>query len=143
MSRWKMHFFHPLQEFIILDGGVGEKNTWKNYHVEVGRGRGGDSLPSLPSAIEVWGKVIFSQALSLCPMERGFASKGGWADTLPIRYYEIRSTSGRYASYWNAFLFRAVFIRHIAVVYLRSDFLKLQKRERSMSRRIVCLRRCL
>ena len=25
--------------------------------------------------------------------------------TLPARYYEIRSMSGRCASYWNAFLF--------------------------------------
>ena len=29
----------------------------------------------------------------------------------PSRYYEIRSMSGRYASYWNAFLFRTVFER--------------------------------
>ena len=27
-----------------------------------------------------------------------------WAGTPPARYYEIRSMSGRYASYWNAFL---------------------------------------
>ena len=45
--------------------------------MEVGRGRGGDSLPSLPPAIEVWGKVIFSQALSLCPMEGGGLHPGG------------------------------------------------------------------
>ena len=32
----------------------------------------------------------------------GSASGGG---TDPLRYYGIRSTSGRYASYWNAFLF--------------------------------------
>ena len=31
------------------------------------------------------------------------ASRGGWADP-PIGYCGIRSTSGRYASYWNAFL---------------------------------------
>ena len=34
--------------------------------------------------------------------------KGGWADP-PIAYYGIRSTSGRYASYWNAFLFSVCF----------------------------------
>ena len=33
-------------------------------------------------------------------------SAGGWADPLPryTGYYGIRSTSGQYASYWNAFL---------------------------------------
>ena len=32
--------------------------------------------------------------------------QGGWADPPPryMGYYEIRSTSGRYASYWSAFL---------------------------------------
>ena len=57
--------------------GRREKIPEKNYHVEVGRGRGGDSLPSLPPAIEVWGKVIFSQALSLGPMEGGVCIQGG------------------------------------------------------------------
>ena len=40
-----------------------------------------------------------------CP--GGYAIQGGWADSPPpkkIGYYGIRSTSGRYASYWNAFL---------------------------------------
>ena len=41
---------------------------------------------------------------------------GGWVSSRglhrrgvgrpPIRYYGIRSTRGRYASYWNAFLFK-------------------------------------
>ena len=39
---------------------------------------------------------------------RGSASgeRGSWSDPLRyMRYYGIQSTSGRYASYWNAFLF--------------------------------------
>ena len=35
---------------------------------------------------------------------RGHAWGHTWY-TLPGRYYEIRSMSGRYASYWNALLF--------------------------------------
>ena len=34
---------------------------------------------------------------------QGFYIHRGWAD--PPEYYMIRSTSGRYASYWNTFLF--------------------------------------
>ena len=42
--------------------------------------------------------------------------------TRPPRYYEMRSMSGRYASYWNAFLFisygwRSCRIMHIATMY--------------------------
>ena len=38
-------------------------------------------------------------------MARGACVAGGHAwYTPPRRYYEIRSMSGRYASYWNAFL---------------------------------------
>ena len=37
---------------------------------------------------------------------QGVWIQGSWADPLRyMRYYGIRSTSGRYASYWNAFLF--------------------------------------
>ena len=32
--------------------------------------------------------------------------QGDWADASPIGYYGIKSTSGQYASYWNAFLLR-------------------------------------
>ena len=86
----------------------------------------------LPPANEVWGKVMF---LHLCVIlftgegvasqyasqvtwpgwglhpggsaSGGSASRGGWADPPPryMGYYGIQSTSGRYASYWNAFLF--------------------------------------
>ena len=41
----------------------------------------------------------------------GGSASGGrdWVDPFPIRYYGIRSTSGRYAFYWNAVLFTFVF----------------------------------
>ena len=35
---------------------------------------------------------------------QGVCIQGGWTDPLPIGHYGIRSTSGRYASYWNTFL---------------------------------------
>ena len=35
--------------------------------------------------------------------------RGIWQTPPPIAYYGIRSTSGRYASYWNAFLFSVCF----------------------------------
>ena len=82
-------------------------------------------FPLLPPANEVWGKVIFSQMCvipSVHRTERGLypegclhlgvsASRGvcmqghGSADPpSTFGYYRIRSTSGRYASYWSAFL---------------------------------------
>ena len=39
-----------------------------------------------------------------CLPPGGSASRGVGQTPPPIRYYGIRSTSGRYASYWNAFL---------------------------------------
>ena len=77
------------------------------------------------TARKVWGKVTFSQACVIpsvhgeggglhpggcldpgVPNPGGSASRGlgGWADPPPIGYYRIWSMSGRYASYWNAFL---------------------------------------
>ena len=42
----------------------------------------------------------------------GHAWRGGVCHACPPgRYYEIRSMSGRYASYWNAFLFLRIFIQ--------------------------------
>ena len=35
---------------------------------------------------------------------------GDWADPPPIGYYGVRSTSGRYESYWNAFLLLPCFL---------------------------------
>ena len=80
----------------------------------------------LPPANEVWGKVMF---LHLCVIlftggsasegvciqgglhpggsaSRGSASEGEGVGQIPpqIGYYGTRSTSGWYASYWNAFL---------------------------------------
>ena len=63
-----------------------------------------------------WGKVIFSEACVENSVHRGWAcvakggvhSGGGHARQggggVYGRYYEIRSMSGRDASYWNAFL---------------------------------------
>ena len=48
-----------------------------------------------------------------CVCDRG-ACMAGWVCAThapPGRYYEIRSMSGRYASYWNAFLFLRIFIQ--------------------------------
>ena len=70
----------------------------------------------LPPANEVWGKVIFSG--SRHPMEADTPQKQTphgsrhpprsrhppGADTPPEADSSIRSTSGRYAYYWNAFL---------------------------------------
>ena len=62
---------------------------------------------SLPPA--VWGKAMFSQ-VSVILSTRGLYPGGlhlGGGQTSPPRigYYGIQSTSGRYAYYWNAFLF--------------------------------------
>ena len=60
-----------------------------------------------PPANEVYEGYVFT---GVCLSTGGSASRGrGFcirgADTpTPIGYYLIRSTSGRYASYWNAFL---------------------------------------
>ena len=71
----------------------------------------------LPLANEVWGKVIFSQASVILFTGRGHAWHAlyrhactPWACTPPrgysiCGYYEMRSLSRQYASYWNAFLF--------------------------------------
>ena len=49
----------------------------------------------------------------------------------PRRYYEIRSMSGRYASYWNAFLFTFTF--RTRRVRRESDLGRLNRREPSHS----------
>ena len=97
---------------------------------------------SLPPANKVWGKVIFSQVFvhrrrgsassggSASKGAVGSASKGGgvwglhpggWvdpqvclrgADPPPPEIHGIQSTSGRYASYWNAFLFCLNFVQY-------------------------------
>ena len=70
------------------------------------------------------GKVMFSQACVIPSVYRGGlhggqhtggvlprglhpggSASGGLGRPPPLRFYEIRSTSGRHACYWNAFLF--------------------------------------
>ena len=66
----------------------------------------------LPPANEVWGKVmllhlcviLFTGGGGLPPWESASRGLVGQNPPPPIGYYGIRSTSGRYASYWNAFL---------------------------------------
>ena len=94
----------------------------------------GEGYCLLPPANEVWGKAMFYSSVSFCSQERGClggclqgdclqghlprcrgesASRGGlhwgsasggrgWGD--PPQIHGIRSTSGQYTSYWNAFL---------------------------------------
>ena len=54
------------------------------------------------------GDVCMGGGMDLHPgrvcIQEGSAPRG-WADP-PIGYYGIQSTNGRYASYWNAFLFQ-------------------------------------
>ena len=65
------------------------------------------SAQYLPPANKVWGKVIFSQT-SVCP-QRGTGSPWQISTGQRPPWTEIHPCvvkSGRYASYWNAFLFR-------------------------------------
>ena len=83
----------------------------------------------LPPANEVWGKVIFSETCVKNSVDGGglpqcmlgyppgsrhpLSRQPPGAGTPPHRSracWEIRSTSGRYASYWNAFLFKIIFL---------------------------------
>ena len=94
--------------------------------------------PFLPPADEVWGKVMFlhlsvilftggggwlptmhhrphDKGQGICIQVgsaciRGGLHLGGWGDPPKKRYYGIRSTSGRYAYYWNVFLLIGLFI---------------------------------
>ena len=63
-------------------------------------------LNILLPANEVWGKAIFSQAChSSCPRGGEVLPPGEVRQTPLNGYHGIWSTSGRYASYWNTFLF--------------------------------------
>ena len=58
--------------------------------------------------------VMFSQTSVIlstggCLRPGRSAARGGWVDPPSIGYYGIRSASGRYAPYWNAFLLLAPF----------------------------------
>ena len=51
-----------------------------------------------------WGKVIFSEVCVKNSIHRGACMHG-----VRGRYYKIRSMSGRYTFYWNAFFFYTVY----------------------------------
>ena len=51
---------------------------------------------------------MFSQECGIPTVHGGVVCHQGVGQTPQIGYYEIRPTSGRYASYWNAFLFTFV-----------------------------------
>ena len=67
----------------------------------------------LPLANEVFEGYVFTpvrqsfcSGAGVCIQGGGVCIRGVWQTRPPpIGYYRIRSTSGRYASYWNAFLF--------------------------------------
>ena len=57
-----------------------------------------------------WGHAWFYSAGGM----RGFIQRGAWVVFFSFSgYNEIRSMSGRYASYWNAFLFTNTFAFHL------------------------------
>ena len=64
----------------------------------------------LPSLCIVWGKVIFLHLSVILFTGEGLPHTTPREQTPPLRSacWEIRSTSGRYASYWNAILFYLV-----------------------------------
>ena len=67
-----------------------------------------------------WGRACMGGACMMgAYVAGGPASQGGVHDTQgpPGRYYgySIRSMSGRYASYWNAFLFRKLNIKEFKI----------------------------
>ena len=64
-------------------------------------------------------KVMFSQVF-VCPKGGGSASRGVGRPP-PITYYGVRSTSGQYASYCNAFLFliSVIWTKNIHINFLK------------------------
>ena len=76
---------------------------------------------------------MFSQVF-VCPQGGGSASREvciragvcigglhpGGGQTPPIGYYGIQSTSGRYASYWNAFLFKIKLVAYLQLMNANS-----------------------
>ena len=72
-------------------------------------------LPYFYDPQQSWGKVIFSQACVIPFTERGGCLSAYWGTTPRDQAppwcsacWEIRSTRGRYASYWNPILFTVV-----------------------------------
>ena len=91
-------------------------------------------IESLPPANEVWGKVIFLHVCVILWL-RGVRGCGGggmrgcqgacmvvgghmWLPGMCLRYDEIRSMSGRYAFYWNAFLLSNNFLEIFSLINL-------------------------
>ena len=74
----------------------------------------------LPPANEVCKGYVFTPDWHSV-RRRGSASGGlgrpPWMQTPPIGRYGIRSTSGRYASYWNAFLFLLT-LEHFSLLWM-------------------------
>ena len=67
----------------------------------------------LAGGVCVAGGVHGRRACIVGGVHGGGVCGGGHA---PGRYYEIWSISRRYASYWNAFLFK-ILLRHLSLVY--------------------------
>ena len=69
----------------------------------------------LPTAYEVWGKVMFSQVSVILFTGGGVYFEGGEGSAFgggrppPPSSAEIRSTGGRYASCWNEYLYEYFF----------------------------------
>ena len=120
----RVHYRRPLRPSVTI--GVNLIRDWSE-------------ISKLLPANEVWGKVIFSQASVIlftgggdmcgtqaCPLGThatrhappryvppGMHSPGHAPPrhTPPQGYYKMRSMSGQYASYWNAFLLATMFIK--------------------------------
>ena len=95
----------------------------------------------LPPANEVWGKVIF---LHLSVILFTVGGVPGQVPPSPGRYtpgssacWEIRATSGRYASYWNALLFY-IYFWHMGCNNLDLDRSTPKQRMRSSRIRTAC-----
>ena len=94
-------------ELCQLNYYFGHKNAILSYHVCVitvrkrSLGQGNFFTPVCDS--------VHSGGVVSAPLHAGIHPPGPEADTPPPGYYRIRSTSGRYASYWNAFLYCNVF----------------------------------
>ena len=100
MNWTKIRFVYPSQTWIHSGLITGRKRSCGKVvflHLSVSHSFHGGGSAS--SAVCIQGVCI-----------RGHLHPGvvciqwGWADP-PLRYYVIQSTSGLYASYWNAFLF--------------------------------------
>ena len=102
-----VHKFQVHQFLSATDIQPGVCSTWEIFSFR---------FSLLPPANEVCEGYVFT---GLCLSTEGVCMEGGhawqgrcawwgghaWQGTLHGRYYEVRSMTGWYASYWNAFLF--------------------------------------